>query len=81
MKITPKKIFQFIEGNLKLLGDRMHLLPAHEREQVFYRSEICKNDCMSSASTVDRGDRGATRHKKIALQPGVAASMHDHFYF
>jgi len=46
MKITPKKIFQFIEGNLKLLGDRMHLLPAHEREQVFYRSEICKNDCM-----------------------------------
>ena len=46
MKITPKKVFQFIEGNLKLLGDRMHLLPAHEKEQVLYRAEVCKNDCM-----------------------------------
>lgn len=47
MKITPKKIFQFIEGNLKMLGDHMHLLPKHEREQVLYRSEICKEDCMT----------------------------------
>lgn len=46
MKITPKKIFQFIEGNLKMLGDHIHLLPKHEREQVLYRSEICKEDCM-----------------------------------
>jgi hypothetical protein len=46
MKITPKKIFQFIEGNLKLLGDKMHLLPKHEREQVLYRSMVCKNDCV-----------------------------------
>jgi hypothetical protein len=46
MKITPKKIFQFIEGNLKLLGDQLHLLPKHEREQVLYRSMICKEDCM-----------------------------------
>lgn len=45
MKITPKKIYQFIEGNLKMLGDKFHLLPAHEKEQVFYRSQICKNDC------------------------------------
>lgn len=46
MKITPKKIFQFVEGNLKMLGDRMHLLPKHEREQVLYRSMVCKDDCM-----------------------------------
>lgn len=46
MKITPRKIFQFIEGNLKMLGDHIHLLPKHEREQVLYRSEICKEDCM-----------------------------------
>lgn len=44
--ITPKKIFQFIEGNLKMLGDRLDILPQHEREQVFYRSQICKDDCM-----------------------------------
>lgn len=46
MKITPTKIFQFIEGNLKMLGDKMHLLPKHEREQVLYRSMVCKDDCM-----------------------------------
>jgi len=46
MKITPKKVFQFIEGNLKMLGDQLHLLPQHEREQVFYRSQICKDDCV-----------------------------------
>lgn len=44
--ITPKKIFQFFEGNLKMLGDQFHLLSAHEKEQVAYRAEICKNDCM-----------------------------------
>lgn len=46
MKITPKKVFQFIEGNLKLLGDKMHILSKHEREQVLYRSMQCKDDCM-----------------------------------
>jgi hypothetical protein len=44
--ITPTKIYQFIEGNLKLLGDQLNLLPNHEKEQVLYRSEICKNDCV-----------------------------------
>ena len=46
MKITPKKIFHFLEGNLKMLGDQLHILPKHEREQVFYRSQICKDECM-----------------------------------
>jgi hypothetical protein len=46
MKITPKKIFHFFEGNLKLFGDYIHLLPLHEKEQVLYRSEICKEDCI-----------------------------------
>jgi hypothetical protein len=46
MKITPKKILQFFEGNIKMLGDQFYLLPTHEREQVFYRSEICKEECI-----------------------------------
>ena len=46
MKITPRKIFHFLEGNLKMLGDYLHILPKHEREQVLYRSEVCRNDCM-----------------------------------
>ena len=44
--ITPKKIYQFIEGNLKMLGDTFHLLPEHEKEQVAMRAEICKDDCI-----------------------------------
>jgi hypothetical protein len=44
--ITPKKIYQFIEGNLKMLGDTFNLLPDHEKEQVTVRLDICKNDCV-----------------------------------
>ena len=29
-----------------MLGDKIHLLPDHEKEQVIYRSEICKDDCI-----------------------------------
>ena len=46
MKITPKKILQFIEGNIKMLGDKFHLLPDHEKEQVMYRLQICKDECV-----------------------------------
>ena len=53
--ITPKKIFQFIEGNLKMLGDEFGMLPAHEKEQVLYRSEICKNDCVKYGYCVNCG--------------------------
>jgi hypothetical protein len=53
--ITPKKIFQFIEGNLKMLGDRIHILPKHESEQVLYRSQICKDDCMKLGYCINCG--------------------------
>jgi hypothetical protein len=46
MKITPEKILQFLEGNLKMFGDKIHLLPDHEREQVAYRASVCKDDCI-----------------------------------
>ncbi len=45
MKITIRDILNFIEGNAKLLGDKIHLLPQHEKEQVVYRSQICQHDC------------------------------------
>lgn len=45
-KITPKNIMNFIEGNIKMLGDRLNLLAKHQREQVIWRSELCKDDCM-----------------------------------
>jgi hypothetical protein len=45
-----KKVIQFIEGNLKMLGDEFNLLPDYQKEQVLYRLEICKNDCVKSGS-------------------------------
>jgi len=41
-----KKVFQFIEGNLKMLGDQIDLLSTSQKEQVLYRSQICKEDCI-----------------------------------
>lgn len=46
MKITLKNIKHYIEGNIKMLGDKMHLLPEHEKEQVAYRAMICKDECV-----------------------------------
>lgn len=46
MKITLKNIKHYIEGNIKMLGDKMYLLPEHEKEQVAYRAMICKDECV-----------------------------------
>lgn len=43
--ITPEKLRQYIEGNLKWLGDSFKLLPKHQKEQVLWRAQICK-DCV-----------------------------------
>lgn len=45
-KITVKNVLQFIEGNLKMLGDHIDLLPYHEKEQVIYRSWVCRDECI-----------------------------------
>jgi hypothetical protein len=46
MKITPKKILQFLEGNLKMFGEKIYLLSDHEKEQVAYRAMLCKDECV-----------------------------------
>jgi hypothetical protein len=53
--ITPNKVFQFIEGNLKMLGDQFDLMPKHQKEQVLYRSQICKDDCMKYGYCIECG--------------------------
>ena len=50
--ITPDKILQFIEGNLKFLGDQFNLLPKHTKEQVIWRTQICKDDCIKRGSCI-----------------------------
>lgn len=53
--ITPKKIFQFVEGNLKMLGDEFGILPDSQKEQVLYRSQICKDDCIKYGYCIECG--------------------------
>jgi len=45
-KITTNKVLQFIEGNIKMLGDKFNLLKIHEKEQVLWRLELCSSDCV-----------------------------------
>lgn len=44
--ITPKKIYEFFEGNIKMLGDEFGMLADYQKEQVLFRMEKCKEDCM-----------------------------------
>jgi hypothetical protein len=46
------KIFQFVEGHLKMFGDKFNLLPEHQKEQFLFRVSICKNDCLKSRQCI-----------------------------
>ncbi len=46
MKEFSKKVYDFFEGNMRMLGDRIFKLPRHQKEQVLYRASICKDTCM-----------------------------------
>jgi hypothetical protein len=55
VKVTIKNIAHFLEGNLKMLGEQVNLLPDHQREQVLYRSQICKEDCLKLGYCIECG--------------------------
>lgn len=44
--VTAKMVKQYLEGNLKMLGDVFFLLPRHLREQVAWRTYICRDECV-----------------------------------
>ena len=46
------KIFQFIEGHLKMFGDKFNLLPEHQKEQFLFRVSLCKDDCFKSRKCI-----------------------------
>ena len=46
--ITPNKIYQYFQGNLRLLGSHFNTLSPHLKEQVIYRMTICEEDCVKS---------------------------------
>ena len=54
-KVTINMVRQYIEGNLKMLGDKLNIIPKHEKEQVLYRAEICKGDCVKLGYCVNCG--------------------------
>ena len=54
-QFTINAIQQFIEGNIRMLGDKLNIIPEHESEQVMYRAEICKNDCVKYGYCVNCG--------------------------
>lgn len=38
-----------------MLGEQINLLPDHQREQVLYRSQICKEDCLKLGYCIECG--------------------------
>lgn len=47
-KITLTNISSFIEGNVKFLLDVFDLYPLYKKEQVLWRLNICKDDCVKN---------------------------------
>lgn len=46
MKITLSNISSFIEGNLKYYANKLFNSPEYIKEQVYYRLNLCKDDCL-----------------------------------
>ena len=45
-KITTQNIFNYIEGNGRLILNKLGLSQPHIKEQVAYRLLTCKDDCV-----------------------------------
>ena len=52
------KVFDFIEANINMLGERYGHLSAHKKEQVLYRLEACKDTCMPKGKCEECGCLG-----------------------
>ena len=50
MKITLKNIFNFIQGNARMIGHNFYFLPEYKQEQILYRLDICKETCVKKRS-------------------------------
>lgn len=45
-KINLKNIKSFFEGHLKIYTDKLGLYPKYKQEQILYRLDKCKKDCV-----------------------------------
>ena len=51
-EITFKNILSFIEGNTNYILDRFGFYPDYKQEQVLWRLNICKMDCVKEGACV-----------------------------
>jgi len=61
-KITLSNVLSFIEGHSKEAYNKLIGLPAHIQEQVTYRHEKCKNDCMIDNKCKECGCNAIGKH-------------------
>lgn len=54
-EITLKNIRAFIVGNVNYYINKMNLLPQYKVEQVLYRLDKCKNDCVVTGKCMHCG--------------------------
>lgn len=47
-----KNILSFIEGNYKFYYDKMIGMPLYIQEQVLWRMELCKDDCVPNGKCI-----------------------------
>jgi len=45
-KITRSNIYNYLDGNGKMILDKLGLSQPHIKEQVAYRLLVCKDDCV-----------------------------------
>jgi|SRR5699024_3268563 len=50
-----KNIYSFIEGNTKHYMEKFNMLSSHIKEQVEYRLEKCKEDCVKTNKCIHCG--------------------------
>lgn len=51
-RITVKNILSYIEGNTNWLLDVFDLYPEYKKEQVMWRLQICKMDCVKENACI-----------------------------
>jgi hypothetical protein len=61
-KITISNIASFIEGTSKEAYDKLIGLPVHIQEQVAYRHEKCKDDCIPQGGCIHCGCNPIGKH-------------------
>jgi hypothetical protein len=53
--LNIENIKAYIQGNSRMLGSKFNMVNEHIQEQVAWRAEICKDDCMAEGKCKECG--------------------------